>query len=49
MEIRKPELQQHRKIWLTKEAYNLLREEKRSQKKSMARINNDLIINNYKK
>ena len=46
---RKPELEQHRTIWLTKKAYNLLRKEKREQKISMAKVLDNLIIKNYEK
>ena len=45
--MREPELEQHRKIWLTKEAYNILREQKRKQNKSMARINDNAIKEKY--
>jgi len=53
MKHRKPELEQFKQIWLTKEAHAVLREEKERLKKigdgkSMARINNDLIINGLK-
>jgi len=47
MKYRNIELEQHKQIWLTKQAYNILREQKRKQKKSMARIL-DNIINYYK-
>ena len=47
MKIRKPELEQYKKIWLTKDTYRYLREQKIKQKKSMARIL-DNIINYYK-
>lgn len=44
MKIRKPELDQHKQIWLTKPAYDKLRAAKKKLKKSMARIINDLIM-----
>ena len=47
MKIRKPELEQYRKIWLRKDSYEYLKEQKKIQKKSMARIL-DNIINYYK-
>jgi len=43
MKYRKIELEQHKQIWLTKKAYDILREQKRIQGKSMARINDNLI------
>jgi hypothetical protein len=46
---RDAELEQFKMIWLTKESYELLRKEKKKQKKSMAKILDNLIINNYKK
>jgi len=49
MKHRQPELEQYKMIWLTKEAYQILRKEKKIQKKSMAKINNETIINKYKK
>jgi len=48
MKYRKIELEQYKQIWLTKDSYAYLREQKRKQKKSMARIL-DIIINKYKK
>jgi len=42
--MNKPELEQHRQIWLTKEAYNYLRKQKRKQGLSMARILNDKLL-----
>jgi len=50
MKFREPELEQYKQIWLTREAHSILKEEKKRLKKlgkgrSMARINNDLIIN----
>jgi len=47
MKYRPIELDQHRQIWLTKKAYNILRDQKRTQKKSMARINDNIIIEKY--
>ena len=46
---RKPELEQYKMIWLTKEAYEYLRKEKKRQKKTMARILNNLILEGGKK
>ena len=45
--FRKPELEQYKSIWLTKEAYNLVKDQKKKQKKSMAKIVCDLIIEKY--
>jgi len=47
MKYRKIELDQFKQIWLTNNAYRYLREQKTKQKKSMARIL-DNIINYYK-
>jgi len=41
---RKPELEQYRAIWLPKEVYKILRNEKKKQKISMAKIVCNLII-----
>lgn len=49
MEIRMAELKQFKSIYLTEEAYILLRREKKKQKKSMARILDYLIKNEYEK
>ncbi len=51
--MRKNELEKHKAIWLTKEAYDILRKEKKrliseNQGKSMMAIINNLIINKYK-
>ena len=46
---REPELDQYRSIWLTKEAFKILREEKKSQKLSMAKIVCSLIVEKYGK
>jgi len=48
MKHRQPELEQYRMIWLTKESYTILRKEKKKQKKSMAKLNDEAIINQYK-
>lgn len=52
MEYRKPELDQYKSLWLTEKSYKLLKEEKKrlkkiGQGKSMAKINNDLILEKY--
>lgn len=44
---RKPELEQYRKVWITQKVYKILRAEKRKQKKSMARIVQDVIEEKY--
>ena len=44
---RKPELEQYKQIWLTKQAYDILRQQKKKQKLSMAKINDNLIIEKY--
>ena len=46
-EFRPPELVLDKRVGLTVEAFKLLQKEKRKQKKSMARINNDLILERY--
>lgn len=53
MEISKSKIKRHKKIWLTKESYEYLRQLKRKsiedkRGKSMTEIL-DIIINNYKK
>lgn len=48
-EIRPHELEKHKSIWLTKEAYNLLRHQKPSQKKSMMRLVDDMVKEKYGK
>lgn len=47
--IKEPELALTRRVYITEECYKLLRKEKIQQRKSMARIVCDLIINNFKK
>lgn len=47
IKYRKPELEQYRSIWLTKEAFKLLRKEKKKQGISMAKIICNLIIEKY--
>ena len=49
MEFRKSELILKKNIWITEEIYKILKEQKKIQKKSMARIVNDLILKNYEK
>lgn len=49
IKYRKPELEQYKSVWLTKEAFKLLRKEKKKQKLSMAKILNNLIIEKYEK
>lgn len=47
---REPELDQFKSIWLTEKGHTLLRKAKLKEKKrSMAKILDDLIINNLKK
>lgn len=43
---RAPELAQYKSIWVTEEAYKLLRQEKRKKKKSMMKIVDELIKKN---
>lgn len=43
----KLELEQFKQIWLTKKSYKILRAEKIKQKKSMARIIDNLILKKY--
>lgn len=52
---RESELEQYKQIWLTKEAYDYLREKKKKEKISMAKIldnilkeNMNNLINKYK-
>lgn len=40
---REPELEQYRSIWLTKEAYDILRDEKKMYSRSMASIVDEMI------
>jgi hypothetical protein len=49
MEYRKSELDLKKRLGITEEVYKILRAEKIKQKKSMARIVNDLILKNYGK
>lgn len=44
---RKKELEKFKMIWLTKEGYELLRVQKKAQKKSMMRIIDNLIKDKY--
>jgi len=46
-EHRKPELEQYRSVWITKSEYLLLREQKKKQGISMAKIVCNLIIEKY--
>lgn len=48
-EYRPNELEKFKAIWLTSEAYKLLRTQKKAQRKSMARIVDDLIKEKYEK
>lgn len=41
------ELEKFKAIWMTSEAYKLLRTQKKAQRKSMARIVDDLIKEKY--
>jgi hypothetical protein len=43
MKYRKPELEQFKQIWLTKQAYEYLRKQKKEQEKSMAKILDNII------
>ncbi len=47
--IRSPILELKKKVYITEEAYSLLRTEKIEQEKSMAQIVCDLILKEYKK
>ena len=47
--FRKPELDQYKTIWLSKGAYELLREQKKEQKISMAKIVDNLVSEKYGK
>lgn len=47
MKNRKTELNLEKRLGITKEVHELLRKERKKQKKSMARIVNDLIIEKY--
>ena len=49
MSYREPEMEQFKKIWLTQEVYDFLRDEKIKQKKSMQKILNDIVLKNIKK
>ena len=42
-----PQLEQFKQIWLTKKSYFFLREQKKKQKKSMAKILDNIIIEKY--
>lgn len=48
-EFRKKELILNKRVGITQEVYKILWKEKRKQKKSMARIVNDLILDKYGK
>ena len=48
MEIRETKLKLEKRVYLTKKAYKILRQQKRKQKKSMAEIACDLIKENFK-
>ncbi len=48
MEIRKKEIETYQKVGVDKETYDLLRAEKKKQKKSMMRIIKNLIEEKYK-
>lgn len=47
MKIRKSELNLEKRIGVTREIHDILKKERKKQKKSMARIVNDLIIQIY--
>lgn len=47
MVVRKPELVQFKSVWVTEEAYRLLKQQKKKQKISMASIINSLILGKY--
>lgn len=47
--FRAPEIEQHKQIWLTKKAYDYLRLQKKEQKKSMAKILDNIIKEKYDK
>jgi len=44
---RNPELDQYKNVWLTEKSYKLLRDQKKLQKLSMAKIIDNLIIEKY--
>jgi hypothetical protein len=46
-ELRKGELEKYKSIWLTEDSYKLIRVQKPKQKKSLMRIVDDLIKENY--
>lgn len=46
-EKRIPELEQYKSIWLTREGYKILRKQRIDQKLSMAKIVDNLIIQEY--
>lgn len=45
--MRKNELVPYRPVWLTKEAHDILKKEKRKQKKTMMRLVDDLVNEKY--
>ena len=47
--IRKPILDQYKRVWLDKEAHLKLRILKKLKKRSMAQIVKDLILNEFRK
>ena len=49
MAIRKKEIETFKKVGVDKETYELLRKQKRFQKKSMMRLVKDLILEKYGK
>jgi len=48
-EIRLPVLEKFKPVWLTSEAHQILREQKKKQGESMAQIVNNLILEKYGK
>lgn len=47
--FRPPELERFKSVWLTEEAHQALRREKKRQKKSIARLVDELILDEYVK
>ena len=46
---RKPELEQYKSLWITKEVYEVLRNEKKKQNISLAKIVCNLVLEKYNK
>ena len=45
--FRKPELEQYKTIWITKEVYDILRDQKKKQRVSMAKVIHNLVLEKY--